>query len=79
MIISKYLIDAGIIYGIIYVLICSAQAKQYKTTAEKVSLWVFALLMSVASFAFWALVYSFLRALFEPSLPPSNQVLHTSL
>jgi ABC-type uncharacterized transport system permease subunit len=70
--IGSYLIEAGIIYGIIYVLICSAQAKQYKTTAEKVSLWVFALLMSIPGFAFWAFIYSILRALFEPSSPPAN-------
>ena len=58
--------------GIIYSLICSAQAKQYKTMAEKVSLWVLALLMSVPSFAFWAFIYSILRALFEPFSPASH-------
>jgi uncharacterized protein with PQ loop repeat len=70
--IGRYLIEAGIIYSIIYVLICSAQAKQYKTTSEKVSLWIFALLMSVPGFAFWAFIYSILRALFEPSSPESH-------
>jgi MFS-type transporter involved in bile tolerance (Atg22 family) len=67
--IGRYLMEAGIIYSIIYVLICSAQAKQYKTTGEKVSLWVLALLMSIPGFAFWASIYSILRALFEPSSP----------
>jgi len=68
--VSRYLIEAGVIFIIPYVLVCYLYTKQYPRAAQKATVWILMLALSLPSYAFWAILYVILRIIIDA--PPSN-------
>lgn len=69
--VSRYLIEAGLIFVIPYVLVCYLYTKQYPKTGQKAAVWVLMLLLSLPSYAFWAFFYVVIRIIIDAL--PGNQ------
>ena len=59
--VSRYLIEAGVIFVIPYVLLCYLYTKQYPRAGQKAAVWVLMLVLSLPSYALWALLYVIVR------------------
>lgn len=69
--VSRYLIEAAVIFVIPYVLVCYLYTKQYQETGRKVAVWALMFLLSLPSYAFWAFFYIIVRIIIDAL--PGNQ------
>ena len=59
--VSRYLIEAAVIFIIPYALICYFFTKGYRRKSQKATIWVLMLVLSLPSYAFWALMWVVIR------------------
>lgn len=69
--VSRYLIEAGLILGIPYALFCYFYTKQYRKNSQKAALWVLLLVLTLPTYAFWAFVWIIFRTVIDAL--PGNQ------
>ncbi len=66
--VSRYLIEAGLMFAIPYALFCYFYTKQYRKNSQKAAVWLFLLVLMLPTYAFWGFLYVIVR-IFIDALP----------